>query len=177
MADAKPKDETPGKPPKARKGGMLKTLGLGLAFILAAGAAGLGATVGVLKFGSSYLPGKAAESGHAPSTASLVLPIEYVEIDTPFTSNLVDTGRYLQVRLSVGTTAGPAVVAAVTRHKPAIISAVLGVLGEATEADVADRAAKDAMRVKVREAINAVLRGRGVAGAVDEVFFTSLVIQ
>ncbi len=174
MADAKPKEAPPAKPGKA---GMLKGVGLGFAFILAAGAAGLGAAVGVLKFGGAYLPGKAGETSHAAPSAAPSLPIEYVEIDTPFTSNLVDTGRYLQVRLSVGTTAGPAVVAAATQHKPAIISAVLGVLGEATEADVADRAAKDVMRVQVRDSINAVLRARGVAGAVDEVFFTSLVVQ
>jgi flagellar basal body-associated protein FliL len=69
------------------------------------------------------------------------------------------------------------VTAALTQHKPAVVSAVLAVLAEAGEADVASRAAKDQLRVRVRDVINAVLRERGVSGGVDEVFFTSLVIQ
>jgi flagellar FliL protein len=159
-----------------RRGGLVLKLAGGLAFVAAAGAAGLGAAVGVLKFGREYLPAPAASSAPVIVVAP-AKPMEYLEIDTAFTSNLVDTGRYLQVRLSVGTTAGPGVTAALTQHKPAVVSAVLAVLAEAGEADVASRAAKDQLRVRVRDVINAVLRERGVSGGVDEVFFTSLVIQ
>ncbi len=165
------------KPGKA--GGLVKALGLGAMMLVVGVAAGLGAAVGLIRFGGDLLPALGGDTHAAPAAPAQGGggPIEYAEIDNSFTTNLVDTGRYLQLRLSVGTMAGPAVVAAVETHKPAIISAVLGVIGEASEADVANRAGKDALRARVRDAINSVLRQRGVAGAVDEVFFTSLVVQ
>ncbi|MFZ4689120.1 MAG: flagellar basal body-associated FliL family protein [Polymorphobacter sp.] len=49
--------------------------------------------------------------------------------------------------------------------------------GELAEADVADRPAKDKLRGKLKAAINDVLRSKGVTGDVEDVFFTSLVVQ
>lgn len=170
--------DTKGKKTKKQGGGMGRMLVLALAFVLAAGAAGLGAAVGIIRFGGDLLPGIGA--GHeapAAAAAKVAGPVTYAGIETAFTSNLVDTGRYLQVKISVGTTAGEAVTAAMKTHEPAVISAVLAVLGEASEIDVGSRQAKAALAVRVRDAINLVLRERGVAGAVDEVYFTSLVVQ
>ncbi|WP_416908957.1 MAG: flagellar basal body-associated FliL family protein [Polymorphobacter sp.] len=169
------------KPVKAKKaGGLGKTLLLVLGFVLAAGAAGLGAAVGVVKFGGALIGevagGAAGGAGHAPAPAP-VGPVEYAAIESAFTSNLVDTGRYLQVKISVATTAGKPVVEAMKTHEPAVVSAVLAVLGEAGEADVGSRAAKTALSNRVRDAINMVLRERGVTGEVSEVLFTSLVVQ
>ena len=104
-------------------------------------------------------------------------PVSYVEIDNAFTSNLLDTGRYLQLRISVSTKAGEPVTNAIALHKPALISTVLAVLGEQTETDVADRAAKDRLRVKLKLAINKMLKENGEAHGVEDVFFTSLVVQ
>lgn len=169
MADAPVDVPTPAKP----KSGLLKTLLLVFGFVLAAGAAGLGATVGMLKFGGGML-GAPAPSEAPPKPA---LPVEYVELDTPFTSNLVDTGRYLQLRISVSTLAGKPVVDAIALHKPALVSAVLAVLGDLGEADVGSRETKDQLRQKLKDVINQTLRDRGVPGTVDEVFIVSLVIQ
>ncbi|KPF79494.1 hypothetical protein IP88_01850 [alpha proteobacterium AAP81b] len=104
-------------------------------------------------------------------------PVQYVEIDNAFTSNLTDTGRYLQLRLSVSTTGGEEVAAEIAKHKPALVSAVLAVLGDMAEADVADRAAKDKLRARLKEAINEALKAKGETGTIDEVFLTSLVVQ
>jgi flagellar FliL protein len=168
------------KPVKVKRaGGLGKTLVLSLAFVLAAGAAGLGAAVGVVTYGGAFLTQVTGEAGGltaAPEPAP-VGPVEYAEIDSAFTSNLIDTGRYLQVKISVATTAGEPVVEAITTHEPAVISAVLSVLGEAGEIDVGSRAAKAALAGRVRDAINVVLRARGVSGEVSEVLFTSLVVQ
>ena len=161
-----------GKPAKAKGGGIAKVLFVGLAFVAGAAAGGFGAVIGA---GSLGIGG-----GHAaPAKAEAVVkaPIEYVEIDNAFTSNLVDTGRYLQVRLSVSTTGGAEVVAAIAKHKPALISAVLSVLGELSEVDVADRAAKDKLRGRLKTGINDTLRAKGEATGIDEVFYTSLVVQ
>lgn len=144
-----------------------------LAFVAGAAAGGFGAVLGSGALGLGG--GGKAEAGHA--TPDAAEPVEYVEIENAFTSNLVDTGRYLQVRLSVSTRGGEPVVAAITQHKPALVSAVLAVLGECSEADVADRAAKDKLRARLKTVLNQTLKGRGINDAVDEVFFTSLVVQ
>ena len=163
--------------PAAKKPGRLAALGkvllLVAAFGAGAAAGGAGAVIALARFGG--LP--AATAPHDKPAAAAAAKVDYVEIDNAFTSNLADTGRYLQLRLSVSTAGGPTVVAAVAQHKPAIISAVLSVLGEATEADVADRVAKDRLRSQIRSAINDVLRRKTGTAGIDEVFFTSLVVQ
>lgn len=162
-----------GKPPKA-KGGLLKLLFMPLVFVAGAAAGGFGGAIGARQFGGSEAGGGGHAEAPAPVAAS---PVEYVEIDNAFTSNLADTGRYLQLRVSVSTSGGAPTVAAIARHKPALISAVLSVLGEMGEADVANRAAKDKLRDRLKTAINQTLKDKGIIAGIDDVFFTSLVIQ
>ena len=50
-------------------------------------------------------------------------------------------------------------------------------LGEATEVDVGSRDAKDALRTRLKQVINETLKQNGVPEAIDNVFFTSLVVQ
>ncbi|PZN92712.1 MAG: hypothetical protein DCF31_15130 [Alphaproteobacteria bacterium] len=168
MSDAPATDTKAARP----KGGLARLLFIPLAFAAGAGAGGVGAVIAAGKLGL----GGAGEHDAAPK-ASVAAPVEYIEIDTAFTSNLVDTGRYLQVRLSVSTTGGPDVVAAIARHKPALVSTILSVLGELSENDVADRAGKDKLRARLKVAVNEMLGQKGVANGVDEVFFISLVVQ
>lgn len=170
-------DEIPKQGKQRNKGGLLRVLLIGLAFVAGVAAGGFGAVVAVTQLGLG--------GGHAPRAADTAAqaggegsgPVQYVDIDNAFTSNLVDTGRYLQLRISVSTRGGEGVVAAITTHKPALVSTVLSVLGELSEADVADRVTKDKLRARLKAAINDVLVARGVPGGVDEVYFTSLVVQ
>lgn len=140
------------------------------AFAGGAAAGGAGAGLAITTFApSAAAPEKAAP--HAPS------PLEYVEIDNAFTSNLTDTGRYLQLRIAVSTTGGPPVVAALQTHKLAIVSAVLAVMGDLAENDIADSRAKAKLKTQMRAAIDGVLKQKAGGGAIDEVFLTSLVVQ
>lgn len=167
--------DTAAKPAKAKGGGLARMALVAVAFVAGAAAGGFGAVLGS---GALGLGGGSAEAGHGEAKAEAAHePVEYVEIDNAFTSNLVDTGRYLQIRLSVSTTGGEAVVAAIEQHKPALVSTVLAVLGEMAETDVADRPSKDKLRGKLRAAINAALKAKGVSQGIDEVFFTSFVVQ
>lgn len=158
-------------PPAAKKkmGGVILAL---LAFVGGAAAGGGGAAMAVLAMGLGDHGGAAS---HTPEAT--LHPVEYIEIDNAFTSNLVDTGRYLQLRIAVSTTGGEPAKAALATHKPAIVSAVLAVLGEMGEADVADRKAKDKLRAAIKAAINGVLQAKAQIAGVDDVFFTSLVVQ
>ena len=165
MADDKRPPDA--KPAKKRGGGaMLMILA---AFVGGAAAGGAGAGVALTAFAP---PGK----GKA-KVATEVAKLDYVEVDNAFTSNLTDTGRYLQLRIAVSTKGGEPVVTAMTTHKLAIVSAVLGVLGDLAENDIADRRAKTKLKGQLREAIDGVLRQKAGGGSIDEVFLTSLVVQ
>jgi flagellar FliL protein len=175
--DTPPPDAAkPAKPakPKGKAGGIIRVLLLGLGIIAGAGAGSFGAILAADKLGI----GSSGGGNHAEAPPPVAHgPVSYVEIDNAFTSNLLDTGRYLQLRISVSTKAGEPVTNAIALHKPALISTVLAVLGEQTETDVADRAAKDRLRVKLKLAINKMLKENGEAQGVEDVFFTSLVVQ
>ena len=169
MATSSPASDA--KPVKPKSGGTGKAVLTIVAATVGAAAGGFGA---VIAAGSLGLGGAAS---HAEAPPPPLSPLEYIELDQSFTSNLSDTGRYLQLRLSVSQSGGASTAAAIARHKPALVSAILGVLGEAGEADVATRAAKDRLRVRLKQIINETLKHNGVVGGVDEVFFTSLVVQ
>lgn len=153
----------------AKAGGTGRLVLITAAFAGGAAAGGAGA---VMAFASmSGGPGAHAAAKAEPAR------LEYVEIDNAFTTNLVDTGRFLQLRIAVSTTGGPATVAALTQHKLAVVGAVLGVLGDLSEADVAGGPAKAKLRRKLRETIDAVLRQKAGTAGIDEVYLTSLVVQ
>jgi flagellar basal body-associated protein FliL len=153
-------------PPKK---GLLARLVLPLLMLVGGAAAGAAGAVLV----PTLLPKEGPENPPAPKIA----PLEYVEIDNSFTANLHDSGRFLQVRIAVSTQGGATVVEAVDRHKVAIIAAVLGVLSETGEADIAAPGGREALTRKMRIAVNDVLqRKSGIAG-VDEVFLVSFVLQ
>jgi len=165
--------EVTSKPPR-KGGGAGKVVLIAAAFAGGAAAGGGGAALAVLQL--NHTP-PVTKAGPPAKTENTVAKLDYVELDNAFTSNLVDTGRYLQLRIAVSTTGGPIVMAALTKHKLAIVSAVLAVLGDMGESDIADHAAKDKLRVHVRTAINDVLRRKAGIDGVDEVYFTTLVVQ
>lgn len=170
MAEANPE-----KPVK-RKRNLMGVLMPLLAFVAGAGAGGGGAAIALLQFGGVG-GGSHETAGHAEADAPPAGPLEYVEVENAFTSNLADSGRYLQIKLSVSTFGGEDAIGAVEKHKPAIVSAVLAALGEVRDADIETSEAKDGLRARLKDVINAALKSRGEAGIVEEVFFTSLVVQ
>lgn len=171
MSSVPPVDAADAAPAKPKQG-----LGLVPIITLVVGAIA-GAAGGAIGVVASGLLGGKAEGSHAAEPEHPAAPVTYVEIDNAFTANLTDTGRYLQMRISVSTLGGEEVAATIEKHKPALISAVLAVLGELAEADVANRTAKDRLRDRLKDAINAVLKERGEAARVEDVFLLSLVVQ
>lgn len=161
------------KPEKSKKN-IMGVLVPVLAFLAGAGAGGAGAAIAALQFLGS---GDHGPSTHAAAPPPPAGPLEYVEIENAFTSNLADSGRYLQLKLSVSTFGSEAATAALVKHKPALVSAVLAALGEVREADIENARAKDALRARIKDVINNALKSKGEAGIVEEVFFTSLVVQ
>ncbi|MFN3591941.1 MAG: flagellar basal body-associated protein FliL [Thermaurantiacus sp.] len=182
MADAAPAGgivaEDSGPPKK--KGGLLKLLLPLLALVI-----GVGGGLGVAMFAPQLLPGGApaastddgAAMAQRPRATPRVAPLEYLEIDNNFTSNMRDTGRFIQIRIAVSTHGGKPVLDAVERHRLAIISVVLNELATTTEAQLNAPGGRDDLTRRIRIAINDLLqRKSGIAG-IDDVFLTSFVVQ
>lgn len=182
MADAAPAGgivAEEANPPK-KKGGFLKFL-IPLLMLLI----GAGGGLGVAMFAPQLLPGGAqtaeGEGQEAaaprPRATPRVAPLEYLEIDNNFTSNMKDTGRFIQIRIAVSTHGGKPVLDAVERHRIAIISVVLSELAATSEAELNAPGGRDELTRRIRIAINDVLqRKSGIAG-IDDVFLTSFVVQ
>ena len=161
MAEATP--ETPARP------GLIKRLALPLILLLGGAAAGAA--------GAVFMPALMPQAGEAKPPKPEVAPLEYVEIPNSFTANLRDTGRFVQVKIAISTQGGPPVAEAVKRHHVAIVAAVLDILADTREEDLASPGGRDVLTRKMRLSINDVLqRKSGIAG-VDDVFLTSFVMQ
>jgi flagellar FliL protein len=165
VADA-PAAAAAAAPPKK---GLVARLMLPLLMLVGGAAAGAA--------GALFVPTLLPSSGEEKPPEPEVAPLEYVELPNSFTSNLKDTGRFVQVKIALSTQGGKPVVEAVERHKVAITAAVLAILADTNESDLAEAGGRDALTRRMRIAINDVLqRKSGVAG-IDDVFLTSFVLQ
>src|SRR3546814_655931 len=101
----------------------------------------------------------------------------YVPIDQAFTTNLVDGSGFLQVGISLSTYYDGRMIGNVQRQMTPIRSAVLMVLAEQDPALISTSHGKQQLQRQITAAINQVLRDKEGFGGVDNVYFTSMVIQ
>lgn len=193
------------KPEKPPKKGKLKVILMGLGALLIIG--GGGAAAGFFLAGSSAgahapepdvpklvpregahgaaAPAPAAPGGHGESPAHggepRIDPTQYTatyhSIEAPFTSNLNESAAFVQLSIGVSTYYDARVVDAVKAHEPAIRSAVLMQLAAADEVLVASPAGRQQLQRDLTRVINEVLRERTGFGGIDNVYFTSFVVQ
>lgn len=102
--------------------------------------------------------------------------VTYVPLDQPFTANLAN-GGIIQVGLSFSTYYDHRVVENIKRQTVPIRSAALMVLAEEDPAVLSTSSGKQALQRRLTGAVNDVLRQKEGFGGVDNVYFTSLVIQ
>jgi flagellar FliL protein len=164
MADAV---EAPSEAPP--KKGLFGRLLVPILMLVGGAAAGAAGAV----FMPTLIPMPAADKAPEPEVA----PLQYVEIPTPFTANLKDTGRFVQVKIAISTQGGQPVVDAVERHQVAIVSEVLGVLTDTAEEELATTAGREALTRRMRLGINDVLQRKSGLAGVDDVFLTSFILQ
>lgn len=195
-------DET--EEPK-KKGGLVKILGFVLAGILLIGI-GLGAGF-FLFGGSSLTPSdeieqiierKLKESGQLPEDEEVEEDAEgegeprpnikevpetdafvttYFEFDGNFTTNLRNSRKFLQVGVGVSTQYDESVIEHVEMHQLALRSEILGVASEFSEEDIQGKAGRDLLAARMTEAINAKLVMLEGFGGIENVHFTSFVLQ
>lgn len=190
-----------------KKGGKLKKLLLaGVAALALAGAgAGAGVYFGALSakeakpednYPKLVLRGKSEEKaapeggGEAPlKTGTVSVPndrfkvdprkyeVTYYPIGDTFTTNLADGSGFAQVGISLSTFYDGKVINNIKRQAVPIRSVVLMVLAEQDPAVLATSQGKQRLQRQLTAAINDVLREKEGFGGVDNVYFTSLVIQ
>ena len=101
----------------------------------------------------------------------------YMELEKPLVSNLTGTRKVIQVNLSIMTHYDERVFKNVKKHEPALRSAALDVMRQSTEADLSSPDFRKNLAARIRDELNAVLTKYEDFGGIEEVFFTSFVVQ
>ena len=179
--------------PKKKKGGKMKKIifFVILPLILIGGGVGAG-VVAAGKFGGHAGPKldpnrpklvlKEGEQGpvdlapgQKPNPA--IYKSTYVPMDQAFTSNLKDTDGYLQLGIGVSTFYDQKVTDRLKDNDMAVRSAVLEVLAQQSAEVLNTPQGKAQLRSELKTAINNVLQAREGFGGIDDVYFTSFIIQ
>ena len=101
----------------------------------------------------------------------------YHEFPGTFTTNLAGSRRMLQVGVGVSTQYDDTVMINVESHQLALRSVILGVISDFSEDDVKGATGRDKLAAALRDAINEKLEALENFGGVEEVHFTSFVLQ
>lgn len=166
-------DEAPAAAPK-KKGSALKlTLIItGVLLVIA-----LAVVAGLYFTGSPPFSAAAADGaktgGHGKAQQTI-----YYAIDPPFVVNFADQNqmRFLQVTIEV-MAYDPAVIDAVKHHMPVIRNNLVMLLSSQDAKTLFTLQGKEGLRTKVLEAIQQVLEKRTGSKGVQDVYFTSFVMQ
>jgi flagellar FliL protein len=158
---------TEAEAPPARKS--VGLIGLLVAGLLGGAVTG-GATVAALMFGLVHLGGS-AKPGPAQE------PVRFAPLSGNFTSNLADSGRYIQVSLGVSTRSGEPALEAIRANEIAIRSAIVETLARQSDIAVTTAAGRKRLLEELRTAINGALTKAGAQAVVADVYFMALVVQ
>ena len=85
--------------------------------------------------------------------------------------------RVLQLGIGVSTQYDDTVMMNVESHQLALRSVILGVISNFSEEDVKGSAGREMLAVSIRDAINGKLEALENFGGIEEVHFTSFVLQ
>ena len=101
----------------------------------------------------------------------------YFQIPAPFTSNMADSDAFAQVSIAVSTYYDNRVIQAIQTHELAIRSAILLMLAQEQEIDLATPQGKEKLQAKLLGIVNDTLKAKTGFGGIDNVYFTNFVIQ
>lgn len=105
------------------------------------------------------------------------LQATYYPIEEPFTSNLKNSQNFAQLSISIGTYYDEQVVENIQEHETAIRSAILMTLAEQEMDAISTHSGKQMLQLLLTDAINQVLDKKAGFGGVNNVYFTSFVVQ
>jgi flagellar FliL protein len=126
--------------------------------------------------GEKKADGKSDSKGKAiPEEEKFVT--SYYEFPANFTTNLRNSRKFIQAGLGVGTQYDATVIENLKKHELAIRSEVLLILSNQTEADLAGIDNRKKVQDQIKDGINKVLMERERFGGIENVFFTTMVMQ
>ena len=173
MAEAEAIDEVP-----AAEGKSSKT------FLIIAVAAILAVSGGATYY-LTHKPGSgeevAAEEGaEGEAAAEEEIPVTpyYFSLNPPFVVNFVGKGRakFLQVNID-GLTRDPRVKEDITTHLPHIRNNIVFILSSQRIEDLSSPEGKENLRKQILEEVRTILKKETGNGDVEDIFFTSFVMQ
>ena len=183
---------------EGKKGGLLKYIMYGLGGIALVG---LGLGAGFFVFGSKAADPseeieeiierkmREAEEAAAAEAAANTGPerkeapevknflTTYYEFSGTFTTNLRESKKFIQAGIGVSTQYDDAVLGNVEAHQLALRSEILGTMSEFTEESIQGKAGREALANALKDAIVSKLETLENFGGIDEVHFTSFVLQ
>ncbi|MBL81814.1 MAG: flagellar biosynthesis protein FliL [Rhodospirillaceae bacterium] len=101
----------------------------------------------------------------------------YFEFPGDFTTNLRESRKFLQVGLGVSTQYDDEVISNVEDHQLALRSEILNVMSEFSEEDIQGKQGREALARALADGVNAKLMQLEDFGGIEEVHFTSFVLQ
>ena len=101
----------------------------------------------------------------------------YYSFTEDFTSNLRNSAGLVQVSIAASTHRDGRVLLWLKKHELAVRSAILAVLADTPEEDVADMQGKERLQKRIAAAINKVLVDTEGFGGIDNVYFKSFLVQ
>ena len=101
----------------------------------------------------------------------------YHQLKRDFLSNLMSSKKVMSIQISIMTRYDERVFENVDKHEAALRSVILDVLRQTTEADLVKPEFRKDLAIKLRDAINSLLEKLEDFGGIEEVFFTSFVVQ
>ena len=101
----------------------------------------------------------------------------YFEFPGTFTTNLRSSRRFLQLGLGVSTQYDNSVMLNIETHQLALRSEILNVMSEFTEEDIQGKAGRESLAKALADGINKKMLKLEGFGGVEEVHFTSFVLQ
>lgn len=101
----------------------------------------------------------------------------YMELEKDMLANLTNSRKVIQVQLAIMTHYDNRVFKNVTKHEFALRSAALDVMRQTTEAELNQPDFRKNLAEKIRTEMNAVLERFEDFGGIEEIYFTSFVVQ
>lgn len=173
-------EATPAAAPPKKKGGALKIVAIVVGAILLVGAS-LGGSYFIMQtmLNNQEQAQADAKSGKKEKKPKKPLPPpNYFAFDPPFVVNFEDESavRFLQITVEV-MTRDPLMVENLKTHMPKLRNDLVLLFGSVSYEDVRTLQGKEALRAKTLAAIQKAMQERVGKPAVEEVYFTSLVVQ
>jgi len=101
----------------------------------------------------------------------------YHPLKKDFLSNLMSSKKVMSIQISIMTRYDDRVFENVDKHEAALRSVVLDVLRQTTDADLVKPEFRKDLAIKIRDSMNSLLEKLEDFGGIEEVFFTSFVVQ